>query len=106
MHTMRLVISTIPAGAAKDLAGKIVGERLAACVNIAPKVESVYIWEGKLEREAEALMLIKTTAAAIERLTRRIKELHPYTVPEIISIEIKDDEGNPDYLKWVNDSVV
>lgn len=102
---MRLILSTIPAGKALELAKKIVEERLAACVNIAPKVESVYVWEGKLECEEEALMFIKTTEAAVERLTSRIKELHPYTVPEIISLEIRGVEGNPDYLKWISEAI-
>ena len=102
---MRLVLCTIPASAAKELATKVVEEGLAACANITPKVESVYIWEGELQQDEEALMFIKTTDAGVAGLTQRIKELHPYDVPEIICIEVGENEGNPDYLKWVAASV-
>ncbi len=101
---MRLVIVTAPVEAAPALAKTIVEERLAACANIAPSVRSIYTWKGKIEDEEESLMLIKTTAEAVEALTARIMELHPYDVPEIIALEIKTDEGNPDYLSWVRDS--
>ncbi len=102
---MRLVIATAPVDAANDLATKLVEAHLAACVNIVPKVKSVYIWEGKLENDEEALLLIKTTAEGVAPLTKRLKELHPYDVPEIISFEIKKGEGNPDYLAWVEKMV-
>ena len=102
---MRLIISTVPQDAAKELAKNIVSEGLAACVNIVPAVQSIYIWKGKLEDDMEALLFVKTTAATVARLTGRIKELHPYDVPEIISLSINDDEGNGDYLSWVRDAV-
>ncbi|MCP4602558.1 MAG: divalent-cation tolerance protein CutA [Proteobacteria bacterium] len=102
---MRLVISTAPVDAASDLARKIIEERLAACVNIVPRVKSIYIWEGRLEEDEEALMMAKTTAAGVERLSSRIKELHPYDVPEIISLKLDEKEGNPDYLAWVREMV-
>ena len=102
---MRLVIATAPADAAKDLARKLVEERLVACVNIVPKVQSIYRWEGKIEDDEEALMLIKTTSKMIAPVSSRLKELHPYDVPEIISLEIKKGEGNGDYLAWVEGEV-
>ncbi len=102
---MRLVISTAPVDKASELAHKIVGERLAACVNIVPKVRSIYTWKGAVEDDEEALMFIKTTADRVANLSARLKELHPYDVPEIVSLNINDNEGNPDYLAWVSDSV-
>ena len=74
---------------------------MAACVNIVPKVRSIYYWEGKIEDEEEALMLIKTTSEKVDELTVRIKALHPYDVPEIIAVEIQKNEGNSEYLDWV-----
>ena len=102
---MRLVIATTPVDVAGDLARQLVEAQLVACVNIVPTVKSVYIWEGKLETDEEALLLMKTTAAGVHPLTDRLKELHPYDVPEIISFDIKQGEGNPDYLAWVEKMV-
>lgn len=98
---MRLVMATVPIDQAPELARNLVDGRHAACVNIVPKVRSIYLWEGKVEDEQEALMLIKTTSEEVEALTARIKMLHPYDVPEIISVEIKKKEGNSEYLDWV-----
>ena len=103
---MRLVISTSKIDDAAFLAKKLIEEHLAACVNVVPGIKSFYIWDDKLEEESEALLLIKTTAAHVEQLTARLRELHPYEVPEIISIEIAKGEGNPDYLNWVKEQVV
>jgi periplasmic divalent cation tolerance protein len=102
---MRLIIATAPGAAAPKLARKLVEEHLAACVNIVPQVRSIYYWEGKIEDEEEALMLIKTTSEKVDSLTMRLKEMHPYDVPEIISLEIQKNEGNSDYLGWVGDVV-
>jgi periplasmic divalent cation tolerance protein len=81
-----------------------VEERLAACVNIVPAVRSIYSWQGKIEDDSEALLLIKTRAELMENLTQRIRSLHPYTVPEVIGVALTG-EGNPDYLRWLSDSV-
>ncbi|MCP4606416.1 MAG: divalent-cation tolerance protein CutA [Proteobacteria bacterium] len=102
---MRLVISTAPVDKAGELAHKLVGERLAACVNIVPKVRSIYTWKGVVEDDEEALMFIKTTPDRVQALSTRLKELHPYDVPEIVSLNLNDNEGNPDYLAWIKDSV-
>ena len=80
---------------------KLVKERLAACVNLVPRVESIFSWKGKICREGEALMMIKTSAARYQRLMTRIKQLHPYTVPEIIALPIT--KGSADYLKWIRE---
>ena len=80
---------------------QLVKEKLAACVNIIPKVESIFHWQGKICKEREALMVVKTTAARYQRLMTRVKQLHPYTVPEIIALPIT--KGSADYLKWIRD---
>jgi periplasmic divalent cation tolerance protein len=97
-----VVLITAPSGGkARGIGRKLVEERLAACVNVIPRVESVFIWKGRLCREREALMVVKTTGGRFRRLEARVKKLHPYTVPEIIAIPIR--KGSADYLKWVRE---
>ncbi len=104
MSACRLALTTAPSAAeAERLAGILVGERLAACVNIVPGVRSVYRWQGAVERGAEALLLLKTTEAGLPRLRARLLALHPYETPEFLAFEV--DEGSSAYLRWVADSV-
>jgi periplasmic divalent cation tolerance protein len=98
---LRIFVSTAPPAAAPAIARTLVDERLAACVNVVPGVRSVYSWKGETCDDAESILLIKTTAACASDLAARLKELHPYEVPELVAIEIRDGEGNPDYLAWV-----
>ena len=101
----RLVISTAPPDRAPELARALVRERLAACVNVLPGARSFYCWEGKACEDDEALLLIKTTAAALPRLTGRLLELHPYDVPEIVALPIAAGEGHGRYLDWIGENV-
>jgi periplasmic divalent cation tolerance protein len=87
---------------AARIAESIVGERLAACVNIIGGVQSVYRWEGKVTRDAEILLIIKTTRERYDELERRVRELHSYTTPEVIAYEI--ERGSEDYLRWLRQS--
>ena len=77
----------------------IVGERLAACINIIPSVRSIYRWQGRVEDEQEVLMIVKTKKSLFERLQERVKELHSYEVPEIIGLPLV--EGSKEYLDWL-----
>ncbi len=88
---------------ARKIARTLVERRLAACINILPQVESIYRWEGEIEDAQEWLLLIKTTGAAFERVRDAIRELHSYDVPECICISIEN--GSPEYLQWIGDSV-
>jgi periplasmic divalent cation tolerance protein len=98
-----LVCSTFPEiETARRIAQQLVTERLAACANIIPAVESIYRWQGKIENAPETLVLFKTTAARYEALQNKLKSLHPYEVPEIICLRIAD--GLPEYLRWVSES--
>jgi periplasmic divalent cation tolerance protein len=91
---------------AESIAEKIVTERLAACVNVLGEgnlIKSFYIWEGKLQKETEILLLIKTTPTLLPRLETRIRELHSYTVPEFIALPIVF--GGQSYLEWIKNKV-
>jgi len=95
-----LIMSTFPdAQTAQRVARQIVEERLAACANILPPINSIYRWQGKVEESAESLVLIKTTVDRFAAIQTRLCGLHPYEVPEIIALPI--DRGLPDYLRWV-----
>jgi len=85
------------------IAHALVEERLAACVNVVPGITSVYRWQGKVEKAAECLLISKTGVEKFEALKKRVQELHPYEVPEIIAIPIT--AGSSEYLKWLTDSI-
>lgn len=88
---------------AKELAGALVQEKLAACVNRIPGVESTYTWEGRVERDTEDLLVVKTRADLFPRLKERVGTLHGYAVPEIIAVPVV--EGSESYLAWITDSL-
>lgn len=85
------------------IAQTLVEERLAACVNLIPGVTSVYRWQGKVHEHGEILLLIKSTRDGVKRLTKRLRELHSYQVPEVVTLASVG--GNPKYEAWVNESV-
>lgn len=84
---------------AERLASLLVEERLAGCVNVVPRIRSFYRWEGKMQVDEEALLFVKTRSDLVSRVVERVKEVHSYTVPAILVLEIK--EGNPDFLQWL-----
>jgi periplasmic divalent cation tolerance protein len=81
------------------LASILVDEGLAACVNILPEVTSVYRWEGRMQQDSEALLIIKSTSDRLDTLITRVSELHPYEVPEVIAHPIT--AGHEPYLNWI-----
>jgi len=100
----RVVLVTAPNDTeAERIAQKVVKKGLAACVNIVPKLLSIYRWEGSVERDTETLLIIKSTKKALPKLQKRIKKMHSYKVPEIVVLKV--DGGDKGYLKWI-DSVV
>ena len=88
---------------ANAIARTLVEERLAACVNVIPGVQSVYWWEGRVNIESELVLVIKTTASMIDALEARIAEIHPYDLPELVVVD--PERVTPRYLQWIIDTV-
>lgn len=86
---------------AAKIAKALVESRLAACINIIKDIRSIYSWQGKIEDEPEVLMVVKTQRNLFHDLSAKVKELHSYTVPEIIALPIID--GSEDYLRWLKE---
>ena len=104
MTDKRVVLST--AGSeeeARKIARYLVERQLAACVNMVPRMESIYRWQGRIESSQEWLMLIKTSADQFPALRDAIRELHSYELPECIAVAIED--GSSEYLDWLGDSL-
>ncbi len=87
----------------RKIANRLIDEQLAACVNITQPIQSVYRWEGRIERSKEFLMFIKTRRDLFQRIRAEIALIHSYHTPEIICLPIID--GSPNYLQWVSDSI-
>ena len=85
---------------ARAIAETLVDRKLAACASVVGVVDSLYRWQGKVQRSREALLMIKTTTRTYAELERRVKALHSYEVPEIIALPISD--GLPAYLAWLD----
>ncbi|QAZ67307.1 divalent-cation tolerance protein CutA [Solidesulfovibrio carbinolicus] len=86
---------------AERLGAALVEERLAACANIFPAMRSVYRWKGAIEKADEAVLVAKTRQSLAQALIARVKELHPYEVPCVVTLPITD--GLPDFLRWIDD---
>lgn len=94
---------TAPPERAREIADAIVGERLAACVNVIPQVHSVYRWEGEVAHDDESLLIVKTTRAAVPALEAALTRLHPYDTFELVAFDIAT--GAAPYLAWIHESV-
>jgi periplasmic divalent cation tolerance protein len=98
-----VVLVTCPNRRVAELLGRsMVEERLAACANVVPGLTSIYRWGGKLCRDREVLVIMKTRRPRFQALARRVCALHPYAVPEIIALPLA--AGSPAYLQWVAES--
>jgi len=85
------------------IAQQLVKERLAACVNIIDKIESIFFWQNKIEKAKENLLFIKSTKIKLPQIIKKVKSLHSYQVPEVIAFEIK--KGEKKYLNWLDESI-
>jgi periplasmic divalent cation tolerance protein len=100
MTDKRIVLSTAASeDEARKIAHHLIEQRLAACVNIVPQIESIYRWKEKVESSQEFLLLIKTSADRFSQIRDAIRELHSYELPECVAINIED--GSPEYLQWL-----
>lgn len=98
-----IVLTTFPSdGDVAALAQALVSERLAACVNVLPQMESTYRWQGAVETASERQLIIKTESSRIESLKQRLAALHPYDVPELLVLAVAD--GGESYLRWIAES--
>lgn len=98
-----IVNVTVPSiDVGRAIADALVGERLAACVSIVPGVESVYRWEGRVQRDQELLLLVKTRAALVGAAAARVRALHPYEECEVLAVPVAGGSGS--YMAWVADS--
>lgn len=96
----RIALVTAPDGeAAERIVSSLVEERLVACGNIVPGLVSIYRWQGAIRRDAEVLIVLKTAQDAVPRLLKRVPQLHPYDVPEVLVLPI--EAGHGPYLDWV-----
>ncbi len=103
---MRFFLALCTAGSEKEgrrIGKSLVDKGLAACVNVIPGITSLFFWQGKLCKEKEVILLIKTTERNKEEIIDHIKKLHAYAVPEILFFRI--DEGDKKYLDWVQETV-
>ncbi len=100
MNEFIMVQTTVPnCQVAKDIARKLIEQSLCACINIIPLCHSIYCWDGIVCENEEAILIIKTVGRNYHKLEEDLKKIHPYDVPEIIAIDIK--QGFNDYLTWI-----
>ena len=102
LDTLVVLVTTPTVEEGQSIARSLVTERLAACVNVVPRVRSLFFWEGQLQEETEALLVIKTCRERYAALQARILELHTYSVPEILALPV--EAGSPAYLAWVRET--
>lgn len=101
-NNLRLVyITTKDKKEAQAIGKKLVEERLTACVNIIDGMESIYRWEGEVQAAEECILIAKTPYHNVKELTERVKELHSYNCPCIISLQLSEQEGNEEYQQWL-----
>jgi periplasmic divalent cation tolerance protein len=97
-----IYVTTQDVEEAKRIGKAIVGEKLAACANSFDGMQSAYWWEGRLEENSEAVLILKTRSSMVDRVVERVKRQHSYTCPCVVSWHI--ESGNPDYLQWLEDN--
>jgi periplasmic divalent cation tolerance protein len=99
---IRVVLCTCPPDHADRIARTVLEERLVACVNVVSGVKSLYWWKGEIQDDAETLLVIKTPSEQYAKLEQRLLEIHPYQVPEVLSLEVVD--GSRSYISWVREA--
>ena len=103
MDIVDVYITTKNVKEARKIAKVLVRERLAACVNIIPKIESMYWWKGKINHHGESAIIAKTKKNNVRKIVYRVKSIHSYSMPCVVALPIKD--GNANYLRWIKREV-
>ncbi|WP_286243673.1 divalent-cation tolerance protein CutA [Methanobacterium ferruginis] len=102
MYSM-VYITTSGVEESKKIATTLLEEKIVACANIIPKMESIYWWDGDLEEDVESILLVKTRSDLVDKVIDRVGEIHSYQTPCVLEIQIKT--GSEDYLKWLEDAL-
>ncbi len=100
MESIRVVFISAPRDEARELARKLVEERLAACVNIVPKIESYFWWDDAVQHDEESMLIVKTTEEKFEELADFVVDNHPFELPEVIAFELAG--GLTEYIAWIH----
>ena len=103
MNETGVVMISAPPSAGESLARILVEKRAAACVQIIPRIQSTYRWEGAIHTDEEALLVVKTLKSKLGEIGAILRESHPYELPELVFLPVAD--GLPEYLDWIRDSV-
>ena len=98
-----IYITTSEIMESKKIAMKLLEERLVACTNIIPQINSIYLWKGKIEADNESILIAKTRDDKVDQVIERVKELHSYETPCILQLEVK--KGSEDYLQWMENEL-
>ena len=101
MSANLIYITASNADEARRIGAELVRRRLAACANVLGRIDSVFWWEGAVQEEAEAALILKTRQELVPALVATVKELHSYSCPCIVALPVVG--GNPDFLRWVED---
>ena len=102
MTDVTVLLCTCPPAHAEDLAAALLEQKLVACVNVIAGVASRYRWKGKLERDDESLLILKTRKALVPEVVAALAKLHPYDVPELLALPV--EQGGAAYLDWVREA--
>jgi periplasmic divalent cation tolerance protein len=98
---LKLIMTTCPEDKAEEITNLLLEEKLVACVNRVGSVKSKYFWKGKIQTDDECILFLKTTDKLLSSTFKRLEEIHPYEVPEIVLLKVED--VNSSYLKWVTE---
>ncbi len=98
-----IYITTSDISESKKIAQVLLEEKLVACTNIIPKINSLYLWKGKVEENNESILIAKTKSSKVDGVIQRVEEIHSYETPCILQLEVK--KGSEGYLQWMNDEL-
>ena len=99
-----IYITTSGISESKKIAHILLEKKLAACINIIPSIESVYLWKGEIEEDSESIMVVKTRSNMVEKLIMMVEDIHSYEIPCILEISV--NSGSNNYLKWIDGELI